>query len=324
MRFDAAGTLLAEVRQSLRWTCGERLAARRGRAGLAGTAGRGGTVACRRRCDLRRRSCRLAGAWFPPDRPIRRRRGLGGEPFAPDPLRDGDDDLAGRRARRDEQVRIRRRRPPARRGDQRARSRGAGHLRSCLAADRGTNGRQRRADAVLRRSPRPRQDLVRPGDSDAFPTVRYERRDDVLPLSVRTGSGAAPIPPTPTRRRSISTVCREIQARSRVDGEDVRVTGVVGYNRKGDVVGKGTPLLRKGLDFETPETLPPTPVFRYRHDSLGRVIVALNLEGREMRVRYTPWSATTAHVIDTIHRIRTGTRRRSSTSMPSVGLSGSR
>ena len=142
--------------------------------------------------------------------------------------------------------------------------------------------------------------VVRPGDSDAFPTLRYERRDDVLPLSVRTEK----------RRRANAASAyekvtyfdgfgREIQTRSRVDGEQVRVTGTVGYNRKGDVVAKGTPLLRQGLDFEAPDVLPPTPVFNYRHDSLGRVIAAVNLEGREMLVRYTPWSAKTADVIDT-------------------------
>ena len=149
--------------------------------------------------------------------------------------------------------------------------------------------------------------MVRPGDSDAFPTLRYERRDDVLPLSVRTQK----------RRRANAASAyekvtyfdgfgREIQTRSRVNGEQVRVTGTVGYNRKGDVVAKGTPLLRQGLDFEAPGVLPPTPVFTYRHDSLGRVIAAVNLEGREMLVRYTPWSARTADVIDTdpAHRHR--------------------
>ena len=131
--------------------------------------------------------------------------------------------------------------------------------------------------------------VVRPGDSDAFPTLRYERRDDVLPLSVRTEK----------RRRTNAADAyekvtyfdgfgREIQTRSRVDGDQVRVTGAVGYNRKGDVVAKGTPLLRQGLDFEAPDVLPPTPVFTYRHDSLGRVIAAVNLEGREMRVALHP------------------------------------
>jgi RHS repeat-associated protein len=142
--------------------------------------------------------------------------------------------------------------------------------------------------------------LVRPGDTAAFPTVEYDRRENELPVRVHTRrrrrQGAAGVYEKVVFYDGFG---RQIQERVRVDGERVRVSGAVAYTPKGEPASKGLPHFREGLAFEPPAALPPTPRFLYTYDGIGRLATATNTEGRQIRVRYTPWAAFHNDVLDT-------------------------
>lgn len=142
--------------------------------------------------------------------------------------------------------------------------------------------------------------IVRPGDSDAFPTLRYTHDHEALPNSVRIEK---------RRERATESIYekaiyydglgRELQTRTRIDGNRVRVSAAIVQNERGDPVVKGQPLFRTGLGFEASATLPATSTSSYVYDGIGRIVAATNEAGQTYRVAYTPWSATHHDVLDT-------------------------
>jgi RHS repeat-associated protein len=142
--------------------------------------------------------------------------------------------------------------------------------------------------------------LIQPDDAPEQPTIRYVPDHSSSPASVRTER----------RRRSgeagtyDETVYfdgrgRELQRRTVVDTDRVRVSGVVRTNRRGDAVLKGEPQYRTGQAYEPDATLPATPASTYAYDAVGRLVLAVNPEHGRCEVAYTPWTATIADVIDT-------------------------
>lgn len=143
--------------------------------------------------------------------------------------------------------------------------------------------------------------VTSPGDTPELPTLRYTRDHTTLPTSLhiekRKQSGADDVYEKVIYYDAFG---REIQERSRVDENRVRVSGVVGQNQRGDPVYRGLPLFRNGLDFEGEHELPETARFTYRYDGIGRVIAATNPDGHTYEVSYTPWTAVHRDVIDTL------------------------
>ncbi len=141
---------------------------------------------------------------------------------------------------------------------------------------------------------------IQPGDTPDLPTVRYTPDHTAIPTSMKTerrkASGA---PDTYDEVVYFDGQGREIQRRTRIEADRIRVSGITHLNRRGDPVFKGQPQFGIGLDYQAPETLPDTPGSRYEYDAVGRLVSAFNPENRVCRVAYTPWTSTISDVIDT-------------------------
>jgi RHS repeat-associated protein len=142
--------------------------------------------------------------------------------------------------------------------------------------------------------------VVQPGDTAALPTIRYAHDHVSVPSSVTTlrrkAAGGAD---TYQQMAYFDGLGREIQQRTRLEGDNVRVSGIVRLNRRGDPVFKGQPQLGSGLAYEDPDALPHTPGSSYKYDGIGRLVSAVNAENHEAKVAYTPWTSTISDVIDT-------------------------
>jgi RHS repeat-associated protein len=144
------------------------------------------------------------------------------------------------------------------------------------------------------------QTVVRPGDTQGFATLRYTHDHTQLPNSVRVERRKAPgMADAYVKVIYHDGLGRQIQEQTGIDANQVRASGAMRLNRRGDPIFRGQPLFRPDFAYEPPETLPPTPGFQYRYDSLGRLVAATNPDNRELRVAYTPWSAELSDVIDT-------------------------
>ena len=146
---------------------------------------------------------------------------------------------------------------------------------------------------------------IKPGDTSDYPTIQYTYNHHSLPNSVGV-----------KRRKEANTdeayehftyfdgLGREIQERTRVDGNKVRVTGTLKLNRKGEISSKGEFLYRSGLAFEESNILPVTDQYTYRYDGVGRLVHSTTQDGKIFRVVYSPWAVTEmdAHDTDPTHR----------------------
>jgi YD repeat-containing protein len=120
---------------------------------------------------------------------------------------------------------------------------------------------------------------IQPGDTPDLPTVRYTPNHAAIPTSMKTerrkASGA---PDTYDEVVYFDGQGREIQRRTRIEADRVRVSGITHLNRRGDPVFKGQPQFGIGLDYQASETLPDTPGSRYEYDAVGRLVSAFNPE----------------------------------------------
>jgi YD repeat-containing protein len=139
---------------------------------------------------------------------------------------------------------------------------------------------------------------IQPGDTLDLPTVRYTPNHTAIPTSMKTESRkASGVADTYDEVVYFDGQGREIQRRTRIEADRVRVSGITHLNRRGDPVFKGQPQFGIGLDYQAPETLPDTPGSRYEYDAVGRLVSAFTPENRECRVAYTPWTSIISDVI---------------------------
>ena len=135
--------------------------------------------------------------------------------------------------------------------------------------------------------------IVRPGDDDERPTVRYRYQDETLPRAIRTEqrrhSGEADVY---ERVEYYDASGNPIQERTRIDDERVHVSGAVELDRRGEPVRRGLDRYGTGLAFEPPAPLREGDGFGYRYDAIGRLVGADGPDGSRYDVRYTPWTAT--------------------------------
>ncbi len=141
--------------------------------------------------------------------------------------------------------------------------------------------------------------VVRAGDSDALPTLRYRHDHVAVPNSVRIEKRRTPgAVETYDKAIYFDGKGRPIQRRNRLEGDRVRVSGVLELNARGEPIAKGLPLFRNGLGYEEPAILPAAPRFTYRYDGIGRLVEAINPEGLRARTAYTPWTAELSDPLD--------------------------
>jgi RHS repeat-associated protein len=122
---------------------------------------------------------------------------------------------------------------------------------------------------------------VRPGDSEAWPTVEYEYHADSLPLSTvmirRRTSGEA------ATRRSISFYDGQgntVQTRARLDDGRFQVARTEIRDLRGLVVEAHPSFISPSADFDAAEGLDPDRRYRYSYDPLKRAIEVIDPAGQ--------------------------------------------
>ncbi len=140
--------------------------------------------------------------------------------------------------------------------------------------------------------------VIRPGDSFELPTLRYSYDHSTLPASSRVDRRrAAGVTDVYTQVTYFDGQGRELQVRSVLDGDEVRVSGETRTNHRGDPVFKGFPSRATGLAYQA---VVSALGFGYTYDSAGRVTEAVNAAGSTAAVSYTPWTSTHVDVLGAV------------------------
>lgn len=135
--------------------------------------------------------------------------------------------------------------------------------------------------------------VVRPGDTLDMPTLSYEYQDSQFPrgkhVRKRRRSGETDVYERAVYRDGAGN---QIQERTRVDEQRVRVSGPVQFDQRGEPIAKGDPSYRSRLEYESPDPIAPGEGIRFEYDSIGRLVSVTRPDGDDYEVEYTPWTAT--------------------------------
>lgn len=142
--------------------------------------------------------------------------------------------------------------------------------------------------------------MVKPGDSDDFPTAAFEYLDAALPLGVRTRlRTVAGTTATLDQVEYFDGSGRAFQRRSAAEGGRVIVDGWRRYNARGWEAERSVPFFSAGFAYIPGEGSALPRRYTFSYDALGRVIETVTPDGRPARTAYGPGTATRYDVSDT-------------------------
>jgi RHS repeat-associated protein len=129
--------------------------------------------------------------------------------------------------------------------------------------------------------------MVKPGDSDAFPTISFDYQDVTPPFSVNTrlrkASGQAGMLDS---IEYFDGFGKHLQTRSSGQNGGVLVDGVRTYNRRGWEDLRSVPRFSTAFAYDGTEGLDQPERYEFRYDPLGRITETVTPDARTSRIVY--------------------------------------
>ena len=142
--------------------------------------------------------------------------------------------------------------------------------------------------------------MVKPGDSDALPTIAFEHRQESIPLAVRSRArvrcGAAE---TLDFVEYFDGFKRTVQRRSSAEGGRVLVDGLAQYDRRGREAARTAVFFSAGFEYMPGEGAEDVRRYQFSRDALGRIVETVTPDGRLSRLVYEAGRVTAFDVSDT-------------------------
>lgn len=141
--------------------------------------------------------------------------------------------------------------------------------------------------------------VIKPGDSDTFPTTEFEHLDSALPLGVHTRLRGQPgSPDTLDDVEYFDGFQRTIQRRSSAESGQVIVDGWRRYNSRGWEKERTSPFFSTGFNYVPDEGNSSDIKFHFKYDALGRIVETVTPDDRLTRVAYHKGTVTRWDVLD--------------------------
>lgn len=142
--------------------------------------------------------------------------------------------------------------------------------------------------------------MVKPGDSDALPTVLFEHLDGALPLGVRTRLRERAGDPAVTESvEYFDGFKRTVQRRSSAEGGQVLVDAFRAYDARGWESLHTAMFFSTGFAYAPGEGAADPRRYVFRRDALGRIVETTTPDGAASRLVYEAGRVTTYDVSDT-------------------------
>lgn len=142
--------------------------------------------------------------------------------------------------------------------------------------------------------------MVKPGDSDAMPTVQFEHLESALPLGVRTLLRERPGAPAVLESVEYFDGCkRTVQRRSSAEGGQVLVDGFRAYDARGSESLHTAMFFSAGFTYVAGEGAADPRRYLFRRDALGRVVETTTPDGSSSRLVYETGRVIAYDVSDT-------------------------
>ena len=142
--------------------------------------------------------------------------------------------------------------------------------------------------------------MVKPGDSDAMPTVQFEHLESALPLGVRTLLRERPGDPAVLESvEYFDGLKRPVQRRSSAEGGQVLVDAFRAYDARGWESLHTAMFFSTGFAYVAGEGATVPRRYEFRRDALGRIVETTSPDGSLSRLVYEAGRVTAYDVSDT-------------------------
>lgn len=127
--------------------------------------------------------------------------------------------------------------------------------------------------------------IIKPGDTTAFPTIKYEYHTSVLPIYMKTSlREEARLPGTHDYTEYMDGWGRQLQNRLEAENGAFTVNGCTAYNLRGGIMDKYVPYFDNCMDYS--DVKQGAAFYRTKIDALDRKTAYVHPDGRQSVLKY--------------------------------------